>query len=578
MLNSVSPSASRQDRVFFIRGIQTLFSNRFTILLLVLFCYSLFVEHLGGLRGGWAFARQYLEVGLILYLYWYLNAILHPTRWQGVLAAAPILLAYVGQDIYYLLLGKVFRFIELTEVAELFNVTSRKFLVLIVLAGLIPLGGFLASINYRRRAVICLGGLPLLFLVGFAEISPEAALLAFKKVGREVVNWSDTIPAEQNGRLAMLWYREAERKIAFAKTDSFRDRPAYEKVAGERAGWLKEKGLKRNVHVVVMESFVDPTLFRDAVYTRSPVHPDYARLFGDKLGLSVSPVFGGKTSQAEFEVLCGVPAFQELAGVEFNSFSGVPAYCLPGTLKMAGYRTIASNSFKPTFFNAISAYEGIGFGEMYFPKEFNGEAETYLSTGDTTGEMYMFDGVLFDQNLRFIEKAMAGEDAPPVFNYVLTMYGHLPHILNQEKRPSILKLVSRFRDPQLERVANQFFYRSQAVAEYVQKLIDLDRTSLIILVSDHVPPLQGLATYHKLRYLDNRDDNIHLNRILIIEDGKAKKYATIHHYDVPKLVLNYLTRGEYCRENRCGFAENRFLHDRETLHDDYMRVMAHAIE
>jgi phosphoglycerol transferase MdoB-like AlkP superfamily enzyme len=173
---------------------------------------------------------------------------------------------------------------------------------------------------------------------------------------------------------------------------------------------------------------------------------------------------------------------------------------------------------------------------------------------------------------------MAATDAPPIFNYVLTMYGHLPHVLNKQKRPNRLKLVSRFRDPQLERVANQFFYRSEAVAGYVKNLLEIDRNSLIILVSDHLPPLQGLSTYHKLRYLDNREDNLHLNRILIVEDGKVKKYATIHHYDIPKMILNYLTAGEYCRQNSCGFAENRFLSDREGLYDQYMRLMAHAIE
>jgi len=104
-----------------------------------------------------------------------------------------------------------------------------------------------------------------------------------------------------------------------------------------------------------MESFVDPTLFKGAIYTRDPVHPDFRRLFGDRMGFSVSPVFGGKTSQAEFEVLCGVPAFQELAGVEFNSFTGVPAYCLPGTLQLAGYRTVATNSFKPDRFSTPSS-------------------------------------------------------------------------------------------------------------------------------------------------------------------------------------------------------------------------------
>ncbi len=570
-------SSPPQGRRFF-QHLRMLCCNHYTVFLLALFCYSLLYEHLGGLKGGWVFARQYLDIGLVLYLYWYLNAIVRPSRWQPFLAAAPIFLAYIGQDIYYLLLGKVFRFIELTEVAELFNVIALKFLILILLAGAIPLVGFFWFINYRRKALIFLGCLPLVFLACSVELAPGIALLAFKKVGREVVNWSDVIPVEQNGRLAMLWYREAERKIAVAKTDVFRDRPVYEQEARQRADWLKEKGSRKNVYVVVMESFVDPTLFKGAAYTRDPVHADYRKLFGDRPGFSVSPVFGGKTSQAEFEVLCGVPAFQELAGVEFNSFSGSPAYCLPGTLKLAGYRTVASNSFKPTFFNAVSAYEGIGFGEMYFPKEYNGNTGSYLSTGDTTGEMYMFDGVLFDQNLRFIKDAIVDADAPPLFNYVLTMYGHLPHVLNKDKRPNVLRLVSRFRDPQLERVANQFFYRSQAVADYVKQLIEIDKNSLVIIVSDHLPPLQGLLTYQKLRYLDNRAESIHLNRILIVEDGKVKKYTTIHHYDIPKIILNYLTKGDYCRKETCGFVKNTFLQDREGMHDQYLRLMAHAIE
>jgi len=127
-------------------------------------------------------------------------------------------------------------------------------------------------------------------------------------------------------------------------------------------------------------------------------------------------------------------------------------------------------------------------------------------------------------------------------------------------------------------VANLFYYRSQAVAAYVKRLVKIDPHSLIILVSDHVPPLQGLTTYKKLRYLDNRKDSHHLNRILFIEDGKVKTHATIHHYDVPKIILDYLSQGQYCRENLCGFAKNRLLSDRDGLRDEYLRLMAHAID
>jgi phosphoglycerol transferase MdoB-like AlkP superfamily enzyme len=572
---SAAPAKGRRTVYDRLRAIAT---SRYLVLLVVLALYTELIERFGGLHGGWTFLCQYLEVGAILYLYWYLGGIIRPTRWQAVLAAAPILLAYIGQDIYYLLLGKVFRFVELTEVRELLNVTSTRFLVLIVLAGAIPFVGMLWCVDFRRWRTMVIGLLPVVLLIAMAEFAPDGTLRIFRLVARHVVNWSDEIPVEQNGRFAMLVYREAERRISLTRTASFQDRPAYELEARQRAEWLKKTGSRENVHLVVMESFVDPTLFAGAAYTMDPIHPDFRKMFGDRPGFSVSPVFGGKTSQAEFEVLCGVPAFQELAGVEFNSFTGVPAYCLPGTLQLAGYRTVASNSFKPTFFNAISAYEGIGFGEMYFPREYVDDATTYLSTGDITGEIYMFDGHLFDQNLQFVTDAIADEDAPPLFNYVLTMFGHLPHVLNKEKRPYLLKLISRYRDPQLERVANQFYYRSKAVAEYVKQLVAIDPGSLIILVSDHVPPLQGLITYKKLRYLDNRKDNLHLNRILFIEDGKVKTYATIHHYDIPKIILNYLSAGSYCRENGCGFTRNRLLTDRDGLRDEYLRLMAHAIE
>jgi len=349
MSTSASPTASSQGQRTVGGILRTLLLNRYLLFLLVLTLYTGLIEQLGGLKGGWTFLRhQYLEIALVLSLYWYLNAVIRPSRWQAVLAAAPILLAYIGQDIYYLLLGKVFRFVELTEVRELLNVTSTRFLILIVLAGLIPFCGLLWCINYRRPKTIVLGLLPLLLIVAATRFAPEQVLHSYKLMRIWVVNWSDEMPVELNGRFVMLICREAERRISLNRTASFQDRPAYELEARKRAEWLKKTGSRRNVHLVVMESFVDPTLFKGATYTKDPIHPDFRRLFGDRMGFSVSPVFGGKTSQAEFEVLCGVPAFQELAGVEFNSFTGVPAYCLPGRWRPTPSNRPSSTPSAPT--------------------------------------------------------------------------------------------------------------------------------------------------------------------------------------------------------------------------------------
>ncbi len=569
-------------------GIIHLLVNRYTAFLVGVFLYSILMKFLGGM-GGIAFFRadgsfalhqQYLELTLVFYLYCYCNMILRPSRWQALLAAIPLLFAYLGQDIYYLMYSNVFRFFELAEVPELLKVLTLQHIALLLILVAAPLGAFLWNINFRKKLGMIAGLLPLAFLICAAEYSPEEYKIAYAKVGGEIVFWSDAVTVEKNGRFIMLLYREAERNIAQAKTEAFRDRPQYKEQARLMAEWVHTNSNKRNVHLVVLESFLDPTLFKAATYTKDPFHPSFKKIFGRKMGFSISPVVGGKTAQAEFEVLCGVPAFEELAGVEFNGFTGAPANCLPGTLQQAGYRTMASNAYKPNFFNAPNAYQGVGFGEMYFPREYGNDSESYLSTGDTSGEMgYMFDRTLFNQNLDFIAPFLKNPDGPPLFNYVLTVYGHFPHILNKKKRPQVLRMISSFKDGSLEREANQFFYRTEAVAEYVNRLLELDEKSLIILVSDHLPSGQyGRKSFEKLRYLNNKNDSIHMNRILIIEDGTVKKYTTIHHYDVPAMILNSITRGAYCKKQVCGFMENKLLDDRMAHHDDYMRVMAHATE
>jgi len=584
---SLSASIAFKARLA-LNGIGYLLVNRYTAFLLGLFAYSLLVKFLG-CPGGIAFFRvdgslalnqQYLESVLVFYLYCYFNQILRPSRWQALLAAVPLLLMYVGQDIYYLMYSNVLRVAVLAEVPELLKVLTLKHIALLTVFAVLPLGFFFWSVQLRKYIVIVAGLLPVLGLIGAAEYYPEQYVAGYNKVGREIIFWSDAVSMENNGRFMMLLFREAERKNAQAKTETFRNREQFEHQAQQLAGWVQANGNKRNVHLIVMESFIDPTLFKGATYTKDPFHPSFKKLFGNKMGFSISPVVGGQTAQAEFELLCGVPAFEELAGVEFNGFTGAPAYCLPGTLQLAGYQTIASNAYNPSFFNEPVAYKGMGFGKIYFPRDYLTGSDSYLSLGDTAGEMgYMFDSTFFNQNLDFITPFIKDHDGPPLFNYLMTVYGHFPHILNEQKRPLVLKMLSSFKDHHLEMAANQIFYRSEAVADYVNRLLEIDEKSLIILVSDHVPPGQyGKMSFDKLRYLNNKDDSIHMNRILIVEDGKAKKYATIHHYDVPAMVLNYISKGAYCKEHSCGFAENKLLDDRMGRHDDYMRVMAHATE
>lgn len=567
--------ASASPRV---RRVLRILLNRHVVFLLVLYLYALAMDYRGGIQSH-AFFSQWIELLFLLYFYSYFYRILQPGRWRTVLAAVPILVGYLIQDIYFLVYGKVFHLIAVLELPELLQVIPLGYGAIMVVFVILPMTLFLLAVNYRRYKTVLLGALPVGMLIGLIMVSPSAYTDFINRAGNGIVQYSDAKSVESNGRYTMLFYREAERQNALAATLPYHNRVSYEQAIAARANRLQKNANHKNVHLIVLESFLDPRLFELARFSKDPAHPDFEKLFGKNLGFSVSPVFGGASAQAEFEVLCGVPALDQLSSVEFNVFTGTPAYCLPGVLGKIGYRTIASNAYKPSFFNAPLAYQGIGFAEAYFPREYSGVSNTYLSTGDVQTEHFMFDEVLFDQNLAFVKKHLQSGSHAPLFNYMMTIYGHTPHTLDPVRRPEVLQVLSGNGDAELQRAANQFYYRTRAIAHYVNALIRMDRNSLIILVSDHVPPLQyGPDTYHELHYLGNAENADYLNRLMIIENGHPVVYRTMRHFDIPDVVLNFITGGKHCREQSCGFLQKERNLNRWAFLDRYYTLMAHAAE
>ena len=558
--------------------LKPLLINRYLIFFVLLLAYTEIIQNFGGLpsfRDAWR-----LEIPLVLYLYYTLNLALRPFRWQPLVAAAPIVIFYIGADVYFMLFGRLPHIVELAELSELFRVFPLYLVLPLSLLLGLPVVAFLSCLNFRRIRPLTLGLLPFLVLALFIEFLPNHFLDVFEKTQGEIVFYSDVHSTRNNGRLGMMLYNEARRKSYLEKIAGYRGNSVYRKEFTKAVNTVKGQNDKRNVHMIVLESFLDPTLMKGAQFSRRPIDPSFDELFHNKGGFSISPVFAGGTAQAEFEVLCGVPALRELSGVEFNVFTGAKTYCLPNILTQGGYDTTSSNSFVPDFYNSTKAYAGMGFDKTYYPREYASARETYLSTGDVTDEMYIFDEVLFSQNLDFLTKKIKENPEKPIFNYIISIYGHSPHDINTDKRPKVIEVKSQLKDDQMEREANQYFYRTKAIASFVKGLIAVDPKSLIILVSDHLPPLTyGPNTYRDLNYLGGVKDAILQNRIFIIENGRAVQYSTIHHFDIPRIVLNYVTKGNYCQEHTCGFkSEDEPAIDKTAgYRDEYMSIMAQAM-
>ena len=127
----------------------------------------------------------------------------------------------------------------------------------------------------------------------------------------------------------------------------------------------------------------------------------------------------------------------------------------------------------------------------------------------------------------------------------------------------------------LERIVNIGYYRTGPLAEYLAWIKDRYPKSLVIVVADHLPTLQrGPDSYKDLGYLNNIQDSIYHNRLLVIEDGKPKKLPTLHHYGIPYLVYDYLTKGGFCQNFSCP---TRYPFDKDLLRDRYRYLLANAV-
>ena len=231
---------------------------------------------------------------------------------------------------------------------------------------------------------------------------------------------------------------------------------------------------RRNIHLVLLESVWDPLALKHYEFSRDPFDPRFRALLESAGSPSVMvPTFGGATANAEFEMLCGLPASDE--SVVFRDALDRDMPCLPRMLREAGYRTVASHPFKQDYWSRNAAYPHVGF-EYYEPEgafEFDDMDGSFLSDAST-----------FRQVRQAFGKT---DDRRPLFQYVVSLSSHYPYSRNRKLRPDLVTV--RPQAPLLEDYANAVAYTTKAFMDHVEAIQASDPEALIIAVGDHAPVL-----------------------------------------------------------------------------------------
>jgi hypothetical protein len=209
----------------------------------------------------------------------------------------------------------------------------------------------------------------------------------------------------------------------------------------------------------------------------------------------------------------------------------------------------------------------MGFQEINFPSIYAEKRKTYLKYDIPNS--YIFDGDLLSQNLLYVEKLLA--EGKPFLNYVLGTYGHLPHKTDIDRFPPRVDVVGVKPGSQAYLAIQQFYYRAGAVADYIHRLRKIDPDSLILVTSDHLPPLDaGPWTYETLGY-SLRDGGEFRQNIWFYFGPQSENPAwPDHDHQFMDFIFDVLTEERICRMMLC---KNRELATAAQLTTSYNHII-----
>lgn len=246
--------------------------------------------------------------------------------------------------------------------------------------------------------------------------------------------------------------------------------PAQEPPAADLIVWL-------------VEAFMDPL---ELGFDVEPDPIPTFRALGERGGrLRVaSPVFGGMSANAEFELLTGMNlAFLPRNSCPYRQYLNGPLPALPALLRDRGWRTAAVHAESLGYYGYLSVYPRLGFDHVV---SLWGRPGVEL---DAQGRRPS-DAAL----ARYVVE-LADEQPTPLFAFVFANSTHMPWRRAPEApRFTIRTPMAEAERDQLEGYLQALHAADAALADLIDRLERRERPSRLVVLGDHLPGLRQ-ATY-----------------------------------------------------------------------------------
>lgn len=240
------------------------------------------------------------------------------------------------------------------------------------------------------------------------------------------------------------------------------------------------EGPRPNVIVIMNEAFSDFRVFGGPLNTNIPVLPYYDSIMDECIhGYALASIFGGNTSNSEFEFLTGhTMTFLPAGSVAYQQFIQGRLFALPHLMNSYGYKSIATHPYYANGWSRKRNYPILGFSESTFIDSYPNQnlLRTYISDQ----EMY-----------EFMINRLNQETKSPLFFFGVSMQNHGGYNYTGEE---FVKTVSLTDYPDRFPLAEQYLSSLHASDSALEYLIENLRNSLedtiVLLFGDHLPRVE----------------------------------------------------------------------------------------
>ncbi len=449
------------------------------------------------------------------------------------LPIVPVLVLYGLIDGFFNYMGRSPHFSDFQNFNTVFAFSFGLALSVFLFAFIIPLSmwGLIygASKRSSRKQIVASVTIRVILMTLMVFVLSSRTFNQIHNQYFQYTVWSEEDTMRENGKFSSFVYYSNQERINQKKLIEISANNPILDIHNQLYSGFVEK--PQNIHIIVLESFIDPRLIEQLDLEKQVLASELLPYLNNHKDFShvVSPIYGGGTAQAEFELLTGLKALSKVNQIEFNVMKGGAINGFVSRLKQNRYRIMATIAPSSIFFNSRLAYKSLGLTNIEYLED-DRERKGLPDDGP------LFDGDLLQQNINKVKQAIAENNAP-LLNYVLGMYGHLPFRRDEIKRPDVVNV--KHEDDRLRRISNQFYYRTKAIAQYLEALMAIDKNAIIYITSDHLPSILNKNTSYKL----NRKINI----ALMINQGQSIDVSGKNFYQIPWLIWDILSQPSHDR-------------------------------